>query len=146
MVGSKNLISAVIMILLLTPGCSTSQKTDINTIQKEMVSTRNFINRNIKNISQINNRKTGKTGFYYVIDLEGTILSHPRGLLVGSSFRRYSFIRKIIQMRSGCIRYDTGEIQQMVFFIPLHEESILCLSIPADEVKNYRGGCKGINP
>jgi hypothetical protein len=146
MVITKFFISSVILIFLLNTGCSTSQKSDINNIRKEMESTRNFMIRKKRNVSLIKSRKTGETGFYYVIDLKGVILSHPRGLLVGSSFRRYNFIKKIIQLRSGCITYHAGAIEQLVFFMPLDEESILCLSIPAEEVQNSGGACKQIKP
>ncbi len=142
----KFFISSVILFFLFDAGCSTSQKTGVRDIRKEMESTRNFINRKKSNLPLIKKRKAGETGFYYVIDLEGVILFHPRGLLVGSSFKRYSFIKKIIHLRSGCIRYQAGEIQQLVFFMPLNEKSILCLSIPAEEVKNRKERCEEIKP
>ncbi len=138
--------SVIIFIFLIDTGCSTSRKTGVREIRKEMESTRDFMNREKRNVFLIKNRKAGETGFYYVIDLKGTILSHPRGLLVGSSFMRYNFVRKIIELRSGCIRYDAGELQQLVFFMPLTEESILCLSIPADEVTKSENACGRVIP
>ncbi len=140
------LSSVIILIFLINTGCSTSQKTGVREIRKEMEFTRDFMNREKGNASLINKRKAGKTGFYYVIDLKGTILSHPRGLLVGSSFRSYNFVKKIIELRSGCIRYEAGEMQQLVFFMPLTEESMLCLSIPANEVIKSENACRRIIP
>ncbi len=138
--------SVIVLIFLIDTGCSTSRKTGVREIRTEMESTRDLMSRKKRNVSLIKNRKAGETGFYYIIDLKGTILSHPRGLLVGSSFRRYNFVKKIIELRSGCIRYDAGELQQLVFFMPLTEESILCLSIPADEVIKSEDACRRVKP
>lgn len=145
-IKKKFIIPAIIILLLFAEGCSISQKTGIKSLRGEMETIRNFINRKKRNISLIKNKKAGETGFYYIIDLQGVVLSHPRGLLVGSNFMRYNFIKKIIQARSGCIRYDTGKMQQLVFFIPLNEGSILCLSIPTNEVENSEGACEQIMP
>ena len=101
-----------------------------------------FLKKSRESISDLDKKRLGKSGFYYVIDLDGVVVYHPQGLLIGRNFRDYWFIKIILEEKSGCIKYEMGEKEQTVYYRQLNETEILCLSIMSEEVKDNASNCE----
>lgn len=68
-------------------------------------------------------------GYYYIIDDSAHIVYHPKKALIGSSFSRLGFVRKILEEKNGCIRSDTGGISRLIIFREISGGEILCYTV-----------------
>jgi hypothetical protein len=121
-------------ILIQMTGCSsigpvTSSRIsgDIASIKKDIAAGKNVTD-------QLRKKRVGKTGFYYIIDFEGTVVFHPQSALIGTSFKDHWFTNKLIADRNGCLMYRLGNRTHVVFFEQVGESEILCFSILADDL------------
>lgn len=86
-------------------------------------------------------KSLGKSGFYYLIDTEGIILCHPQGFLEGRSYGTNPFIKEMIEKKTGCYRYPLGETWFSIYYLPLTDNVILCLSIMTAEIRGDTPSC-----
>ena len=119
---------------IMFPGCATLKpvtpagiRTDMEALCREITVNRSVIN-------TLRDKRVGKTGFYYVLDSEGRVVFHPRPALIGTSFSKVWFINQLLTEKSGCLTYTLGNRTHYLFFQPLDESEILCLSIVSDDL------------
>jgi hypothetical protein len=93
-------------------------------------------------LNQLSKYRVGDTGFFYVIDTEGTVVMHSRKALIGSSFNSLAWVETIKTERSGCFKYTLGRRVYAVIYKPLSEKEILCLSIEAVELPGRGSDCR----
>ena len=84
-------------------------------------------------MNSLRDRRVGKTGFYYVLDSDGRVVFHPRPALIGTSFSKTWFINQLLTEKSGCLTYTLGNRTHYLFFLPLNDSEILCLSIVSED-------------
>jgi len=66
--------------------------------------------------TKVAGKKIGQTGYYYVIDMKGKVVLHPDKKLVGKSLLKYEFIKDMIKMKHGTIKYDWNGERKLVSF------------------------------
>ena len=131
----------LIFILLFVGSCKSVSKIPINKIKMDFSSVSNFVKKSRSSITDLNKKRLGITGFYYIIDSDGVLVYHPQNVLIGRSFRSYWFIEIILAEKSGCIKYNLGEKENTIYFRPLNDSEILCFSIMSEEVKDNSSNC-----
>ncbi|MBN2159232.1 MAG: Cache 3/Cache 2 fusion domain-containing protein [Spirochaetes bacterium] len=122
------------LALVLPCGCATTGPVTADRIRADMASVVKSIRANRGTIDRLNDRRVGKTGFYYIVDTNGRVVAHPQKALIGSSFRDHWFVNTIIDRGTGCISYRLGSRTHLVFFNRLDDWEILCFSILADDL------------
>ena len=130
------------MLLALWGGCASPAIVDSEKIIGDMQSARRSLSMDKGYMGTLAERKAGKTGFYYIINRDGLVVYHPVTVLMGSNFKRYSFLDGVLKARSGCFQYTFGDIRYLLFFESLNENDILCLAIPKDEVAGADRFCR----
>jgi hypothetical protein len=103
-------------------------------IKSDMASIKNEIIQNRGAMNKLRIVRAGATGFYYVVDTEGTVVFHPQPAIIGTSFKNHWFINKIIADKTGCLSYTLGNRTHLIFFDRLNDSEILCLSILTDDL------------
>jgi hypothetical protein len=117
------------------PVTSNRIRADIASIKKDIAAGKNIT-------EQLKNKRIGKTGFYYIVDFEGTVVFHPQSALIGSSFKDDWFINKLTSDRNGCMVYRLGNRTHVVFFEQVSDSEILCFSILADDLSSPPLDCR----
>jgi len=117
------------------PVTSSRIRDDIASIKKDFAAGKNIIER-------LKKKRVGKTGFYYIVDLEGTVVFHPQSALIGSSFKDDWFIDKLTTDRTGCMMYRLGNRTHVIYFDQISESEILCFSILADDLRQPPPDCQ----
>lgn len=135
---------AAASLLLFMPGCASGRNVSINQLNMDFSRVKSSLNRSGPNYQKLNKYHVGKTGFYYIINTEGIVVHHPQALLIGRSFREYWFIEMILREQSGCLQYSIDDRQHTIYFKPLNNDLILCLSIMSDEVHDPEVQCKSV--
>lgn len=128
-----------IMVFLL--GCATTVIPTPAGIRNDMGAVIRDVSVNRGALDGLKKRRIGKSGFYYVIDLDGKVVFHPQLALIGTSFSKIWFIDQLVAEKSGCLTYQLGNRSYHIFFEPLNDSEILCFSIISDEL-NQPAGCK----
>jgi hypothetical protein len=133
-------LAAVILMQLFGcastgPVTSSRIRDDIASIKKDFAAGKNII-------EHLKKKRIGKTGFYYIVDLEGTVVFHPQSALIGSSFKDHWFIDKLTADRTGCMMYRLGNRTHVVYFDQISESEIICFSILADDLSQPPLDCQ----
>ncbi|TAL39441.1 MAG: hypothetical protein EPN93_01375 [Spirochaetes bacterium] len=84
--------------------------------------------------SVIQGEKVGASGYYYVLDENGRIISHPQKALLGFGFRENSLYKAIHERGRGCARQKLGSEDKLVFFVPIKKLGFLCLSVSVSDL------------
>jgi len=137
---SRNIISLVCAAVLIA-SCASTQRLSVPMIRSELAAIRDEIERNPSLAARLASRRVGTTGFYYVLDGNGTVVSHPQSALVGTNFRRHWLFALLERERSGCITYQLGKRIHAVFFERLEDGGAVCLSILVDELSPPPADC-----
>jgi hypothetical protein len=130
------------MAIIFVLNCATVSLVTSDRIRSDITSIKRGYNADRNYIKKLKDRRVGKTGFYYIIDSNGTVIFHPQAALVGSNFNNHWFVNQILTDKSGCITYQLGNRTHVVFFESLGDSEILCLSLVADELQQLPGECK----
>ncbi len=138
----KILIKAIAMLFIAVMGCSGFNNIKSDHIVRELSALTKYIRRNKNNIGLLKNRKIGETGYFYIINAEGQVIYHPESMLIGSNFKRYDFIKNILERREGCYYYNFGTMHQLIYFVRINENDILCLTIRENEVDDSAKYCR----
>ncbi|PLX69528.1 MAG: methyl-accepting chemotaxis protein [Denitrovibrio sp.] len=85
---------------------------------KEASSSADFITKYAKNAFEyfVKTHSIAKTGYYYLLDTNGIVLSHPNKELLNKSLSKYDFIQKIISERKGSLKYKWEGITKIAWF------------------------------
>ena len=130
------------VVFPLVYGCATAVQVTMDGIRSEMASIKKDIARNRDNIEKLKSIRIGTTGYFYIVDTEGTVVIHPQSALIGSSFKNNRFINKIIANKTGCISNQLGNRVHVVFYDQLNDSEILCLSILSDDLSSLPSDCQ----
>lgn len=123
-------------------GCSSIGPVTSNRIRANIAAIKKDIAAGKNITEQLKNKRIGKTGFYYIVDFEGTVVFHPQSALIGSSFKDDWFINRLTTDRNGCMMYRLGNRTHVVFFEQVSDSDILCFSILADDLSSPPLDCK----
>lgn len=90
----------------------------------------------------IKNIKFGKSGHCYLLDFEGTVISHPTHSVEGINFSGIPMIINILKKRSGCYIHFFDGKEKIIIFRNAEPHGILCLSISSNEVEFIKENCE----
>lgn len=130
---AKILFISIPVIFLLA--CASSGAVRESDARDELYEVRNRIVRDRDTMEELRGLHVGRTGFFYIMDRQGTIIFHPSPSVVGISFGRYDFAREIMEKGEGVLLYGREGLRFRVYYTLLNENEILCLSIPEDEIR-----------
>ncbi|OHD64667.1 MAG: hypothetical protein A2176_10185 [Spirochaetes bacterium RBG_13_51_14] len=135
----RNLVFSFLFIILIIfvisiIGCASGGPITSARILTEMKAVKLDISTHRSAINNLKDRRVGKTGFFYIIDTNGTVVFHPQPALIGSRFKDNWFMTKLIVEKSGCLIYQLGNRTHVVFFDTISDSEILCVSILADDM------------
>lgn len=130
-----------VSFLLLSAGCVSSRALTAEDLQKKIYTAGNALINDIRYADRLSSKRVGKTGFFYILDRDDTVRSHPVKALEGRSFSSYSFIKKMRQRGSGCIRFGIESGENLLFFRTLENGWIICLSVMAEEIHGQAPAC-----
>ena len=125
---------SILILFMGSPSCSGRQVISSDSIYNKMKDIRLRINRDRSYLKKLPEQKIGRSGYFYIINTEGKIVSHPQKYLIDKNFGNNPFVRQIIEKKSGCYRYKTENFTQLIFYEMLNEHEILCLSIMAGDL------------
>ncbi len=136
----------VSFLLLITASFSCMHKSPVRreTIATEIDGMIQVLQRNLSPESRFSENKIGKTGYFYLIDAEGTVLFHPQSALTGMSFSDNPLIKRIMEKKSGCIIQFFEGMNKTVFFKPAGNNSIICFTISTAEISGPVGDCENM--
>jgi hypothetical protein len=143
---SRSLFMIIAGAMILATGCATTGPVTAARIRAEMSSIKNDIAANRSSMNMLKDRRVGKTGFYYIMDAEGTVVFHPRPALIGNSFRDHWFVKQILTEKAGCLTYQLGNRTHVIFYEQLNDEETLCLSIVSDDFSQLPVDCRPAVP
>lgn len=133
------LIAAILVHLIgcasTGPVTSSRIRDDIASIKKDFSAGKNIVER-------LKKKRVGKSGFYYIVDFEGSVVFHPQSALIGTSFKDHWFIEKLTTDRSGCMMYRLGNRTHVIYFDQISDSEILCFSILADDMRQPPLDCQ----
>jgi hypothetical protein len=129
---NRKISITLIPLFIMNFCCSGMEITDIN-VRKELQRAAESIRNDKKNIYKLDDKIIGKKGYFYIISSNGKISHHPEKALINSDFSAYSFIRKILGDRNGCLSFNADGLTRYVFFTEIDSEQILCLTIESGE-------------
>lgn len=92
--------------------------------------------------SALKNIKVGKSGYYYLLDGEGTVLAHPNPSIEGINFSGIPMVKSILEKKSGCFLQFFDGREKIVIFRNAGPKGILCFTINAEEVKGGSEKCQ----
>ncbi len=126
---------------LIVIGCATVRPVTPDGIKSEMDSIKREIARDRSYMQKLKTMKVGATGFFYVVDTNGTVVFHPQSTLIGVSFKNNWFMQGVIAGKSGCLTYRLGLRMYVILYEPLNASEILCLSILAGDMRALPAEC-----
>ncbi|MBP7737256.1 MAG: Cache 3/Cache 2 fusion domain-containing protein [Spirochaetes bacterium] len=127
-------VNLLVILMALSLGCAASRVITSEGIRNEMAAISREIDSNRSAMNALRERRVGKTGFYYVLDSDGRVVFHPRLVLIGSSFSKVWFVNQLLEEKSGCFTYVLGNRKHYLFYTPINDFEILCLSIISDDI------------
>jgi len=125
-------VSAVIAVSTLY--CGHGNIVNSGAVREDITLTMNSLNRSALTIRNLNRKRVGKSGYYYIVDAAGTIVSHPQSAMAGFRLGENPFIQYIVRHKSGCVVQTIEGRTRIILFRTLRNDAILCLTIPAGEV------------
>lgn len=129
------------VLSLAATACQGASIVTQSSLQRQLAQARAIAAQGRSAMQKLRTLRVGKSGFYYVIDCEGRVLSHPQPALIGQSFKGIWFTAKIIGEKKGCLRYQLGNRTHLILFDEADECTFVCLSILADELFSQPDGC-----
>lgn len=129
----KKNIAITAVILALTSGCGSEQIKTFDALEQKVSGTAAELSSG-KNLRKLETRNRSNSGYYYILNNNGTIIYHPEKGLTGSDFSRFGFVRKILKEQNGCIRSEAGTVSRIIIFREKGGDEILCYTIPDNEI------------
>lgn len=125
------IIFFLLVLMLDCAGIGIYNKKDIEKEFSEIIAE---LNRNAENVKLLKEKRVGKSGYYYIIDMSGRIVYHPQTALIGMSFGRDEQVKKIIEDQSGCFQRQMEGMTKIIIFRPLSGAQYLCLSVSPEDI------------
>ncbi len=127
-------VNLLVVLVTLSFGCATIKAITSDGIKNDMAAISREIDANRSAMNALRDRRVGKTGFYYVLNSDGRVVFHPRLALIGTSFSKVWFVNQLLEEKSGCFTYVLGNRNHYLFYAPINDFEILCLSIISDDL------------
>lgn len=106
----------------------------------DMDAKRKLLDRFKNNLSKI---KVGKTGYLYIINSKGTLISHPD--LEGQNISRFDFVKTIISNKQGFLKYKwKGEYKEVAYEYIKDLDYIIAAGIPHHEFTSPLSNMKNV--
>jgi len=109
-------------------------KTELNAVAESIIKDRSVV-------YTLDQKKVGATGYFYIIRTDGTISYHPKKALINFNFSEYSFAKKILKEKNGCLVSSADNKTRYIFYCGIGMEEILCLTIDDNEVDDDFQDC-----
>ncbi|MCL2026585.1 MAG: hypothetical protein FWG92_07260 [Leptospirales bacterium] len=122
-------------------GCASSSVVKGNSIGGQIEKEVAALNKSMEHAYRLKAKRVAASGFYYIISHSGRVVFHPQAVLIGADMSSMSFVAAILEQGDGCIEYTVDEKVFIIFFRPIKNNNILCLSIPKEEVTGSYGEC-----
>ncbi|MCL2026271.1 MAG: hypothetical protein FWG92_05645 [Leptospirales bacterium] len=123
-------------------GCASSSVVKGDSIAGQIEKEAAALNKSMEHAYRLKTKRVAASGFYYIISRSGRVVFHPQTVLIGADMSGMSFVAAILQQEGdGCIEYTVDEKVVIIFFRPIKNNNILCLSIPKEEVTGFYGEC-----
>ncbi len=132
----KIIIHIIFFILLVVTGCGRDIREE--SILNRLNGIAGSLNINFDDIHKLSDKRIGRTGYYYAIDIDGRVIYHPQKGLIGFSFKDDPFIKRVIELKKGCIRQSFEGVEKIIFFRSIDEKSILCFTISSNEIQMHQ--------
>jgi hypothetical protein len=129
-------------LLSTAAGCITVRPLTSDSVFRELDSHAEEIAGKPGEINSLKGIRVGTTGYYYVLDANGRIISHPVKALIGFGFRENSLFKTMQESGRGCARQKLGDEDKLVFFVPARGIGFVCLSISAAEFMQIDAPCQ----
>jgi len=132
---------------LFFAGCVSSSVIKGSSLAGEIEKEAAALNKNMERVYELKSKRVASSGFYYVINREGRVVFHPQTILIGADMSNMNFVTAALQQGNGCIEYTLDTVDMVdrkvfiLFFRLIKNDSILCLSIPKEEVSGSYGEC-----
>ncbi len=135
--------SCIILAAVLVFETSCLHKSPIRreTLHRDMDRISSSLERNAGNLAALKDRRFGATGYVYAFDRDGIVTYHPQSALAGMSFEGNPAVRRMLEMKSGCLVQHLEGRDRMMVFRPAGNGGIVCLTIALDEVEGGATGC-----
>ena len=134
-------ITSLACTVVLAVSCASTKLISVPMVRSELAAIRDGIDRDPSSITRLAVRRVGATGFYYVLDGNGTVVSHPQSALVGTNFRQHWLFALLEREKNGCVTYQLGRRIHAVFFERLEDGGAVCLSILVNELSPPPADC-----
>ncbi|HPL15052.1 MAG TPA: Cache 3/Cache 2 fusion domain-containing protein [Spirochaetota bacterium] len=119
---------------MIFTGCATKRPVTSDRIKAEMAAIIRNIATDRTVMNSLREKRVGKTGFYYVLGADARVVFHPRQALIGTSFSKTWFVSQLLTRKTGCLTYTLGNRTHFLFFSPINDSEILCLSIVSEDI------------
>lgn len=130
------------IIVIAHSACLHKSPVRRESIHRDMDALSSTLAKNPGNLSLLRDRRVGNSGFVYAIDREGIVIYHPQTVLAGMNFEGNPLVRRMLEMKSGClVQYFEGR-DRLVVFRPAGDGGVICLTIALEEVEDGRVGCE----
>ncbi|MCL2154803.1 MAG: hypothetical protein FWH53_03980 [Leptospirales bacterium] len=136
----KKLLTSLTILSLITLCCTTTGINE-NNVQKELNDKAKSIKKDRDYVYKLDNKIIGKNGYFYILRSNGTISYHPKKALIDVDFSTFTFVKKILSEKNGCIIMETEGVSKYIFFREIDENEILCLTIDKSEFKEAVINC-----
>ncbi len=133
-------IFSVLLCLFLV--CAHGSPFHTETIFTKIDEVANSISANRMAQSALKDMKVGKSGYYYLMDHEGTVLCHPNPSIEGINFSGIPMVKSILEKKSGCYIHFFDGREKIVIFRSAEPQGILCFTIHAEEVEGAGNHCQ----
>lgn len=139
--SNYTLIAPLLSIFLM---CSHTLMLRMDTVLSHTDETAKSLSSNSLSPSALKNIKIGKSGYYYIMDYEGTVIAHPNPSIEGINFSGIPMVNSILEKKSGCFIQFFDGMEKMLIFRNAEPHGILCFTITTDEVGGAKGECERI--
>ena len=85
-------------------------------------------------IEELPSIRLSKSGYFYLVGEDGTVLSHPKSGMRGMNFSDLPFVRAMFGRKAGCMEQEMDGARRIVLFRTLDNGAMLCLTISASDV------------
>jgi len=128
-------------VLVFETSCLHKSPIRRETLHRDMDVISSSLERNSGNLAALKGRRFGTTGYVYTFDSDGIVIYHPQSALAGMSFEGNPAVRRMLELKSGCLVQHLEGRDRMMVFRPAGNGGIVCLTIALDEVEDGGTGC-----
>jgi hypothetical protein len=90
----------------------------------------------------VKNLKVGKSGYYYILDNEGTVIAHPNASIEGINVSGIPLVQRAAEKKSGCFIQFFDGMEKVVVFRNAGTHGTLILTVSRDDISGPISGCE----